>query len=429
MASQAIGDLLSGAAGHPIDRPGLEAFVANSQATNGLRTAQTEDALLNAQKLREENDASDQLVNSYMALKKPDGTPMYQPSEAQWLANQQKFVHGGAKDALSAHMEMKKNGAFDTIADPNSDPNARLAAMQAVKGEPVSAFTQDQGQLIGNVGPNAATNPTVIQTPGSVATQGAQNAIGNLHQTQADAGGFNPHQAGVQSLPPGQQSAIQKAVDEGRLNFKDLNSRTAGIIGQLAEGNPTYNFNRAAADAALSRNSTFQQRSMVVDSLPGLISHVTSLGSNLKYPDTQFLGQAQQWLQNQNNDPDLAEYMAARNDALFKITGVMRGVGMSDKAQAAEDEIMHPTMSPAALNGWLKGQMSSITPLMEQQRRASHIGEPGVAGGAPVVTPGPNSGTGGAAAPAGPQFTEGQTATNKATGQKMVFKGGQWQPL
>jgi hypothetical protein len=427
MADPALGDLLAGTAGHGIDRQGLNAFVANSQALNGLRSAQTEDALLNAQRMREEQDASDQLESSYMSLKKPDGSPMYAPSDAHWLATQQKFMHGSAKDALAAQKQQQENGVFATVADPNADPNARLAGIQALSQKPESGFSNVGQQLVGNVGPTAATNPTVIQTPGSTAAQNAANAIGNLHQAQADVGGFNPHQAGVTNLPPEQQAAIQKAVDEGRLNFKDLNSRTTPIIAQLAVGNPTYNFNRAAADAALSRNSTFQQRSMVVDSLPGLISHVTSLGSNLKYPDTQVLGQIQQWLQGQQNDPDLAEYMAARNDALFKITNVMRGVGMSDKAQAAEDEIMHPTMSPAALNGWMKGQMSSITPLMEQQRRASHIGEQPPA---PVVTPAPNSGTGGPqAAPAGPQFVEGQTATNKATGQKLVFKGGQWQPL
>lgn len=429
MASQAIGDLLSGAAGHPVDRPALEAFVANSQAVNGLRSAQTEDAMLNAQKLREENEAGENLVNSYMSLKKPDGSPMYQPSEAQWLSNQQKFVHGDAQKALEAHMQMKKNGAFDTIADPNGDPNARLAALQAVKQEPVSAFSQDQGQLIGNLGPNAATSPTVLQTPGSQATQAAQLGLASLHNVQASVGGFNPHVAGIASLPPDQQAAIQKAVDEGRLNFKDINSRNAPIIGSLAANNEGYNFNRAAADASLSRNATFQQRAKVLDALPGLVSHVGSLGKALSYPDLQVAGEAKKWMLGQTNDPALTEYMTTRNDVLQKIANVMRGVGMSDKSIEMENEAMHPTLSPAALDAWVKGQMAAITPLMDAQRAAAHIGEPGVGDQTPGRTPAPATTQSPDAAAATPQYKEGDTAVNKTTNTRMVFRGGKWQPL
>ncbi len=379
MASQAIGDLLAGAAGHPVDRPALEAFVANSQATNGLRTAQTEDALLNAQKLREENDASDQLVNSYMSLKKPDGTPMYQPSEAQWLANQQKFVHGGAQPALEAHMQMKKNGAFDTIADPNADPNARLAAMQAVKGEPLSAFTQDQGQLIGNVGPNAATNPPVIQTPGSQATQNMQNSLGTLRNTQAAAGGFNPHTGGF-GLPAGspESAALGQAISEGRLDPMKVNSRNAQILAGVEMRNPGQtNFNSLHATANLQSNATFQQRAITMEALPTVLSNMTTLGKKVGYNDNATVGKLQQWMNGEFNDPDYTEYMSVRNDALMNIANVMRGVGMSDQAHRAEIEAAQPTMSPMALDAWLKGQMASIKPRLDAQRKVTHLGDPG----------------------------------------------------
>lgn len=61
-------DTIAGAGGHVINRPALSAAVMQGQAMAGLRTAQTEDALLNAQKLREEMDAGDQLEGAYTFL-------------------------------------------------------------------------------------------------------------------------------------------------------------------------------------------------------------------------------------------------------------------------------------------------------------------------------------------------------------------------
>jgi hypothetical protein len=380
-----LGDFLAGVGGAPVNRPGLEAFVANSQATNGLRTAQTEEALLNAQNTRDELDAKGRVEGSLGDFLASQNDP-HAKEHATLVSNLMRSKFGSFKDSEAGLGDALKNMNTQTLMDPNADPAKRAAADQA-NNPNTSPYMPDQGQLVSRFpqGANPNAPPTVFQTPGSQSTQHAQDALGNLHQTQSDVGGFNPHVAGTSNLPPEQQAAIQHAVDEGRLNFKDLNSRNADIIGSLALNNPTYNFNRAAADAALSRNSTFQQRSMVVDSLPGLISNTATLGKKLNYSDAKVAGMAKQWLMGQTNDPDLTEYMTARNDVLMKIANVMRGVGMSDKAHAAEEEAMHPTLSPAALDAWVKGQMVAVTPLMEQQKRAAHIGEPGV--NTPKTTP------------------------------------------
>jgi hypothetical protein len=375
-----LGDFLAGVGGAPVNRPGLEAFVANSQAMNGLRTAQTEEALLNAQNIRDELDAKGRVEQALGDFLGTQNDP-HAKEHASLISNVMRAKFGSFKDSEAGLGDALKNINTQTLMNPNAAPAARTAADQA-NNPNANPYQVDQGQLIPRfqADPN---HPTVIQTPGSVATQHSQEETARLHGAQADAGGFNPHTAGVSSLPPEQQAAIQHAVDEGRLNFKDINSRNANIIGSLALNNPTYNFNRAAADAALSRNSTFQQRAMVVDSLPGLISNTASLGKKLNYPDVQVVGQAKKWLLGQTNDPDLTEYMTARNDVLMKIANVMRGVGMSDKAHEAEVEAMNPTLSPAALDAWVKGQMTAIGPLMEAQKRAAHIGEPGVNGSTP----------------------------------------------
>lgn len=395
MADSPLGDFLSGVGGRPVNRPALEAFVANSQSMNGLRSAQTEEALLNAQNLRDEQDSKARVQQSLGDFLTANNDP-HAAEHAALVTNVMGAHYGGFKDAEAGLGDALHNVNTQTISNPNATPDARLAADQGNNpgANPVQAVGS---QLVPRFASGSQTgNATVQQTPVSTADVGAKNAEAALHNAQAAAGGFNPHAAGVASLDPDTQAAVQKAVDEGRLNFKDLNSRNAAIIGSLALHNPTYNFNGEAADAALSRNANFRQRAMVVDSLPALMSNLVSVGKKLNYPDLQVAGMGKKWLMGQTNDPDLTEYMTQRNDVLMKLANVMRGVGMSDKAHEAEIEAMNPTLSPVALDGWLKGQMSAVTPLMDAQKRSAHIGEPGVGDQTPGRTP--TAGAGGGAA-------------------------------
>lgn len=397
MADSSLGDLLSGIGGKPVNRPGLEAFVANSQSMNGLRSAQTEDALAKAQDMRTQQNAKAGLGDQLAAFFTANGDP-HAAEHANLVSGL--VQSGGGKDFNESEAglgHVAHNQAFNTVANPTADPNARLASDQALN--PGAQPYQSIGdQLIPRMAPNSQTGPaSVQQTPVSQANIGAKNAETNLHNAQADAGGFNPRSGAgsLADLPEEQQLALEKSASRGLLNLKDVNSRNMAVYGHMAVNNPDYNFNRAAADAALSRNSTFQQKQMVVESLPGNISHVAELGKVLKYPDLAIAGEVKKAFMGHTNDPDLTEYMTARNDTLMKIANVMRGVGMSDKAHAAEEEAMNPTLSPRALDAWAKAQMSAIKPLMEQSRRASHIGEPGANGSVPMGTADQGGGGGG----------------------------------
>lgn len=193
-----LGDILAGAGGSPVNRPALNAYVAQGQALAGLRTAQTEDAMANAQRMREEQQASDDLEGALLGAKDAQGHSMFTPSEAHFTATQMKFLHGGALPALQAWRQAQGINQSSTVADPNADPNARLAAAQAQQvaaGKPAQGgFTQDQGQLVGTFGPTAATEPSVLQTPASLATENLHNAQAELasrHATNPQA--FNPN--------------------------------------------------------------------------------------------------------------------------------------------------------------------------------------------------------------------------------------------
>lgn len=391
-----LGDVLAGAAGVPVNRQGLESFVANSQANNGLRTAQTDQAIGNAINMRDENVARAGLEDAFAAIG-------HSPAEAKALATFQTAQHdGSAKSALEALNESLAVQNRQKLSNPallgTADQTAAQQGLENKVATPV-AVPDTYMTLPGAAAPNPQ------QTAHGAAATGALASLGDLHQTQADAGGFRPA-LGINDLSP----ELRQAVYENRLDPSRINSRTVSIFDALAKNNPSYNFNRAIADAALSKNATFQQKAMVAEGLPGNISHMVDLGNGLDYPDLAVVGKIQQYMNQQLNDPKLAEYLAVRNDTILKIAGVMRSVGMSDKTTALEDEIQHPTMSPAAIKGWAKGQMSALQPLLDQQRRASHIGEQGGTAGdgrapsAPSVNQGgglPIFQPGGAAAPAG----------------------------
>lgn len=207
-------DLVSGAGGHVVNRPALSAAVMQGQAMAGLRTAQTEDALLNAQKMREEQDAGDKIEGDYATAKRPDGSQLYTPSEARQMANQQKFTHGSFKEAMDAKRLQDANAEHATIADATAQPDARLAAAQSV--DPNSNPYQVAGdQLIPRFSPNSQTAPpNVFQTPVSQSNIGKNDAEANLKNAEAtNPTAFHP---GATILSPGQVQTRAQMIANGQ---------------------------------------------------------------------------------------------------------------------------------------------------------------------------------------------------------------------
>jgi len=368
----ALGDLFGG-----VNRPQLNAFVANSQARNGLVSAQTQDAMIKAQQGQEEEEARGK-IDGQLAAMYPD----MKPSERALTAAAMGGVFGSNEASIKA-----------------------LGLMAAGHGTPQEQALGTQ-QATGKALDPAAVPANYMPTPGGVfsgapvqqSLQGAAQTADTASQTalrsaQAAAGGFNPHVGGLGGASSDHIAALNNAVRDGRLDPKMVNSRTASIFGEMELRNPgETNFNRLAADAALQRNAGFQQKSIGLEALPTIMSHMTSLGKKIGYSDNRTVGQMQQWAKGEFNDPDYTEYMTVRNDALMKVASLMRGVGMSDKAHEAEIQAAAPTLSPLALDGWLKGQMATLEPLLASTERVTHLGDKsyapaGKAASAPTQVP------------------------------------------
>lgn len=385
--NQGLFDALAGAAGSNINRPQLNAYIANSQA---MRSARTEDALLKAQEASEQVVARSNLRDSIGKLFGPNDQSKADVATNLMLSG----FAGNAKDATDFLSGVQQNQFRTTAGDPAQlNTPAQTAAFQGISGKPadVQSIPNNYAVLPG------ITPPNVQQTPNEAALTGNLNSEAQLHTQQAT----NPqlfHPGGFGQTPPEGIAALTKAIAEGRLDPTRVNSRTAPILAQIEQNTPGTNYNRLHADASLQSNASFQQKAMSVDMLPGLLANMTTLGKKLNggngYNNLKTIGTMQQWMNGQTNDPDYTEYMTVRNDSLLRLAQVMRGVGMSDQAHTAEIEANAPTLAPYALDAWLKGQMSVMNPLLERQNRITHLGEKG-GGTAPLgSTP--------AAAPAGP---------------------------
>lgn len=397
-------DNIAGAFGAPVNRAVINTQVATSQAMNGLRSAQTEEALASATNMQREQAAQDQVISNLRDYYSTNLKMPFAQADAQArVAGNAMLAHYGTFQQVATGLNDMQSGQQQaTVANPNADPNARLAAAQAIHPE-TQPNANVGGQLVSNFAPNAATQPTVTQTPGSIATQNNLNSEGLLHTVQANAGGFNPHAqgAGVGLTDPNQIAALSRAVQEQRLDPTRINSRTGPILAQIEMNTPGMNFNGMHADAALQSNAGFQQKAIGIEAMPTILSHMTQLGKNIGYSDNRTVGKMQQFMNGEFNDPAYSEYMAVRNDSLMKIASLMRGAGMSDQAHTAEIEAAAPTMSPLALDGWLKGQMSSLQPFYKEYGRVHHLGStssPAGTGptGVPSATPGsvPGAGSG-----------------------------------
>lgn len=179
-----LGDILAGAGGATFSRPALDAYVTQGQAMAGLRTAQTEEALQNAQKARDEAEAGSQLEGALASLTGPDGKPIMQPADAHFAALQMRFTHGGAQPALQALNEAIKNRNTGILSDPTQlGTPAQTAAQQGLKGEVAplrsvpAAYAVPAGQPAPDVqvSPVANAKMSLEDAQGLLATMKAQH--------------------------------------------------------------------------------------------------------------------------------------------------------------------------------------------------------------------------------------------------------------
>ena len=256
-------------------------------------------------------------------------------------------------------MAMRKFGGGSAVVVPGSVGDVTVT--------PSAQLTADT-----SIATNKATNERMA-SEGRLNRANAKD-IANIRTT---SGGLTPEQTDALYGPNG-------AVTLGRLDPYKVNGRTAKILADAYILNPNTDMNALGSNAGLMRNAPYMARAQTTEMLPEILSNVVTAGKKVNYSDAKFIGAVEQFAKGQMNDPDFISYMTQRNDALLTIAGVMRGNGATDQAHRAEIEAASPTMSPAALDAWLKAQMTALAPRLKQAAKVTRTPGAAAAEGLPA---------------------------------------------
>lgn len=285
--SQSLFDTLAGSftPGGGVNRPGLNAFVASNQSANGLRTAQTDAAIGNAQKLQDETNARHALESNLSGVVDDAGNPLHTPSEAKLIASELIAAGGqGAEGIMKAYGEALKNRATKTLGDASQlNTPAQTAASQVTTGklaEPVNlpnnytapaGVVVNPGQSVQGVAQTAQTRAMTgldvarAEDEHAKATHAASAANGSLDpQTLSDA-------ALVVMADPQKMSQYAGFGATGQANKDGINnaiSRTLNASGMTANDMIRQ---RALAKASVGAAGAAAKQAEVLDAFTPLV--------------------------------------------------------------------------------------------------------------------------------------------------------------
>jgi hypothetical protein len=254
---QALGDLFGG-----VNRPQLNAFVAQSQARNGLVSAQTQDAMVKASQAQEQQQAWDDLKSALMQKG-------YKESDAD-LARA--AMVGATNHDPETAMKVLAMGDLGS-----GDPATQTAGQQMYQGHIAGPITTPADSQL-PVGSQLAQQPVNVSPTGqaAIADTNSQTALRNA---QAQAGGFNPHTgagAGGAPLDPnavafgsymlyktGKMPAMGMGGGPARMA---IISGAAQLAQQEAAGQPIQN---QGFDTAIANGQDFTGAQRMINSVAG----------------------------------------------------------------------------------------------------------------------------------------------------------------
>lgn len=464
--AQSLFDMLAGAAGAPVNRPALDAYVAQGQAMAGLRTARTEEALIRAQQAVEQMKARDDLEQTL--------GQMLAPSEAAAATRIMQAGFGDAKVALEALLSGRELINRNILSDPTQlGTAAQTAAQQGIKGEVATPI---------EVKPEFATlpgafQPNVQQTPGGAAATAKDVAQGNLYQAEASNPALFHPRGGIVAMLPEQQTKLQQLMQAGVIGPSQLYSfsRNPSLVDAAYgafQNDPTAIAGLAEAKRNLMTNLTSGQMGRNLTSLNTAVAHMSLVPQTiqaLNNGDVTLLNRLFNGLNAQMGSPppvlanQLAQFLGREVVNAIQANG--GGVNEREEAQAIFDRAQSPeTLVAAAQQAaeLLAGRAHAIeqdyvgtmslgqpgteetyrrqfrtrwlTPETQKALGMAHGGlggggEPAQHGAAPPATAGAAPAPAQPAQPAPGAIAEGSVAVNPTTGQRIILRGGQWQPL
>lgn len=284
--NQSLFDTLAGGftPGGGVNRPGLNAFVANSQAMNGLRTAQTDEAIGNAQKLQDETAARSQLENNLANVVGDDGKPLHNRSQAKLLASEMIGHFGNAKEVLDAYGQAVKNQALSKLGNPDllNTPDQTAAAQvttgKLIEPAPLADNFQTPAGVTINAGQTAQGTARTAQTRAMTGLDVARAEDAHAlaaHRTSAAGGSLDPgaldDAASVVMADPQKMSQYAGFGQSGQANKDGINNQISRKLNAAGMSVNDMIHQRALAKASVGAAGAAAKQAETLDAFTPLV--------------------------------------------------------------------------------------------------------------------------------------------------------------
>lgn len=353
-------------------------------------------------------------------------TPQQQNLTAQYSALRQALLANGespqaaASKAMVAVMNPEAAKTIIPELFTNREKWQKIG-IDPTTGQELYGFVNERDQTIN--GKPASAVPTSANS-----TMGDPSLTGNAY---------------LQSLPESIRSQV-KAVVEGRMQppsgFALKSPQIQALMRAAAQYEPGFDLTKWGARAATAKDFASGQAAKNVTSLNTVVGHLADLKEKADALDNYSIptvNSVKNVFNSETGDPRVNNFNLARNAVADELAKVFKGSGISDHEIAQWKGTLNASQSPDQLKGAVKtaiGLMESrLYALNDQRDRGMNtssqprdlLTDKSKAALAKIEA-WANGDASKTEVKSG--VSEGATATNPQTGQKIVFKGGKWVP-
>ena len=316
MDSQGLGDLLSGIGGSPVNRPALNAFIATSQARNGLVSAQTQDAMIKAQQAQEQMIAWDKIHDDFVGMGAPEseaslmrdalvGANNHDPVTAANVLGKAKLGYGNGPSQVAGQQMVSGK-----VAGPVTLPNNFVQPVAPAGGSPFGAPQQSAQGVAQTQETKAVTAEDIAKA--EEAHQKAKNQTGGA--SALDPGTVDMA-ARVVMADPSKMNSYAGFGNSGQANKNAINNRQAALLTAAGMTPEDMIRQRAIAKASVGSAGAAAKQSQILDAFMPLVKangdRITQLLDQMAAsgvtPDTPIVNGFSRMLGRNLGGADLAE--------------------------------------------------------------------------------------------------------------------------
>jgi hypothetical protein len=266
------------------------------------------------------------------------------------------------------------NKTFGGQFDPKNTPTAMNNAYEAFKGA-VMPVKDQYGLRIKEKTADANAKLTeaktgVVQQDSDSRKLAAEAAMLRAKKYQPGGGS-----GGTSYLSPEETAALNRAMFEGGLDPKWVNSRTGKLFAQQELYNPGKAWNSASAAATYERSLASMNTKALLSTINPLLDQLVESGKNLNNSNIKLVNKVVNFAREQTGDPLIVDFNNRRDDIIAEVERGLLGTGvLSDNKYLRAVRNVSSAQSPAQLDAAVDAMKSVISARLHAVRSGPNYG-------------------------------------------------------